>query len=144
MNKMLAMNATDVRKEWSAVCDSVIREKPQFIKRTRDYMMLSDLSVIEAMLEKYTFHAESFIEEDGSVTLGLDEIDLAENGIDEADAIRKLAAGILDYSEDYFNEFQYWYSSKNRKSHLPYVMKALIINDIEVLGGLIECRPGEI
>ena len=35
---MLMEQATTVRKEWSAVCDSVIHEKPKFIKRTRDKM----------------------------------------------------------------------------------------------------------
>ena len=33
---MLATSATEVRKEWSSVLDSVVRDKPQFIKRTRD------------------------------------------------------------------------------------------------------------
>lgn len=32
---MLMEQATTVRKEWSSVCDSVIHEKPKFIKRTR-------------------------------------------------------------------------------------------------------------
>ena len=43
MRDMLTLNATDVRKEWSTVIDNTIREKPQFIRRTRDYMMLADI-----------------------------------------------------------------------------------------------------
>ena len=43
---MLTMNATDVRKNWSEVSESVIREKPKFIKKTRDYMMLSNMEFI--------------------------------------------------------------------------------------------------
>jgi hypothetical protein len=143
MIDMLAMNATDVRKEWSVVCDSVIREKPKFIKRTRDYMMLSDISVIETLLESYAFHAESFIEEDGSVTLSLDEIDLAENGVDEKDAISNLAKGILEYAEIFYEDFRVW-AVGNRKAHVPYVIKALILGDTEKIGGLISCRHGKI
>ena len=37
---MLMEQATTVRKEWSSVCDSVIHDKPKFIKRTRDKMWL--------------------------------------------------------------------------------------------------------
>ena len=141
---MKAMNATQVRNEWSTVVDSVVREKPKFIKRTRDYMMLSNINVIESLLSAYDFTAEKYIEDNGSVTLGLAEIDLAENGKDEQEAIRKLAQAVLEYSEDYYNEFSLWYSSPNRKAHLPYVIKSLILNDVDKIGGLITCRPGEI
>jgi hypothetical protein len=143
MMQMLAMNATDVRKEWSSVCDSVIREKPAFIKRTRDFMMLSDLSVIEAFLEPYRFHAVRFVESDGSITLSLDEIDLVENGADDDDAVKKLAEGILEYADIYFERFASWSLNKNRKAHIPYIFKALILGDAKKIGGLISCHPGE-
>ena len=139
---MFAMNATQARNEWSTVVDTVIREKPQFIKRTRDYMMLSNMDTLEELLAIYSFHAEVFFEDDGSVTISLDEIDLVENGVDEHEAHLKLAKAILEYAEDYYKEFAYW-SRGSRKAHIPYVFKALIINDVEKIGGLIECRHGE-
>ena len=139
---MIAMNATQVRNEWSAIVDSVIREKPCFIKRTRDYMFLSDIGILENLLSAYTFHAEILYEDDGSVTLSLDEIDLIENGTDEKNALLKLAYAILEYSEDYYKDFTYW-ARGSRKLHLPYVFKSLILNDIEKIGSMIECRHGE-
>ena len=140
---MIAMNATQVRNEWSTVVDGVIRDKPRFIKRTRDYMMLSGLDDVENILSAYSFNAGVFAEADGSVTISLDEIDLAENDIDERGALRKLAAAILEYSQDYYNDFAYW-SRGSRKSHLPYVLKSLILNDVDKIRGLIKCRHGEI
>ena len=140
---MFAINATEVRNEWSTVVDSVIREKPKFIKRTRDYMLLSDLKIIENMLEAYTFTAEEFVEDDGSVTLSLNEIDLVENGKNKKEALFKMAKGILEYSEDYYKEFSYW-AVGDRRAHIPYVFKTLIINELEKIGGLITCRPGKI
>jgi len=142
VNDMLAMNATQVRNEWSAVVDAVIREKPQFIKRTRDYMLLSNVDTLERLLVAYSFHAAVFVEEDDSVTMSLDEIDLTENGEDERSARLKMANAILEYALDYYNDFAYW-ARGNREAHLPYVFKALILNDVEKIGGLIECRPGE-
>jgi hypothetical protein len=140
---MLVLNATDVRKEWSLVIDSVIREKPKFIKRTRDTLFLTDLSVLESLLSAYSFTADKYIEEDGSVTLSLIEFDLVENGENEPEALRKLAAAILEYAEDYYDDSAFWVRGA-RKAHLPYVFKALILNDVEKIGGLIECRLGEI
>ena len=140
---MFVMNATTVRNDWSSVAESVIREKPAFIKRTRDHMFLSDFSVMENLLSAYSFNAEAYEENDGSVTLSLDEIDLAENAVDLPSAIAKLANAILEYSEDYYKEFAYW-ARGSRKSHIPYVFKALILNDIDRIGGLIKCRHGKI
>ena len=141
---MIMINATDVRKEWSTIVDSVIRERPTFIKRTHDYMMLSDIHFVERLLEAYQFTARKYEEDDGSVTLSLAEIDLVENGINEDEAKAKLSKSILEYAEDYYNEFSFYFSAPNRKHHLPYVIKSLILNDVNKIGALIKCRHGEI
>ena len=103
---MLMEQATTVRKKWSAVCDSVIHEKPKFIKRTRDKMWFSNLETISEILEAYHFTAMKYIEDDGSVTLSLNEIDLVENGKNEQEARYNLAKSILEYSLDYYNEYE--------------------------------------
>lgn len=143
MNDMLTMNATDVRKDWSEVIDKVVREKPQFIKRTRDYLVLSDVSFMEILLNAYHFSAEKAIEDDGSVTLSLNEIDLVENGQTEDEAKRKLADSILEYSENFYHDFNYWSTAPNRKAHIPYVFKALILGNAERIGELIRCQDGK-
>ena len=143
MRDMLTLNATDVRKEWSMVIDSVVREKPQFIRRTRDYMMLADIDFLKLLLESYTFSANKFIEDDGSVTLELNEIDLVVNAKNEEEAKLKLAQEIIDYSEEFYTEFNLWSIAPNRKAHIPYVFKALILDDINEIGELISCQNGK-
>lgn len=143
MNEMLVMNATDVRKNWSEVSDTVIREKPQFIKRTRDYMCLASADFIQELLSAYTFTAQEFTESDGSITLSLNEIDIVENASNRADAKTQLAKAILEYSTDFYNDFSFWASAPNRKKHIPYVFKTLILDDIEKIGECIVCLNGE-
>ena len=141
---MFVMNATDVRKDWSRVADSVARERPQFIKRTHDEMILANLSLLENILDVYRFTAIEYIEDDGSVTLSLNEIDLIENDIDEQSAKYALARSILEYAEDYFNEFSLYSVAPNRKGHIPYVLKALIVDNTEKIGELITiCQNGK-
>ena len=101
---MILHNATDVRRNWSEVTGNVIREKPQFIKRTRDCMVLTDVKLFENLLEIYHMTADKFVEDDSSITLSL------------------------------------WSAAPNRKSHIPYVLKALIINDAVMIGEAIECQ----
>ena len=144
MPDMISINVTDVQKEWSTVVDSAIQEKPKFVKRTQDCMMILGVRFMETMLDAYRFTAERYEEDNGSITLGLNEIDLVENGIDENDARMKLSASILEYAEDYYNDFSLYYSSSNRRHHLPYVIKSLILNDVVKIRELIECQNGEI
>ena len=58
---MLTINATDARKNWSEVSESVIREKPKFIKKTRDYMMLSNTEFIKLLLSGYNFSVKIMV-----------------------------------------------------------------------------------
>lgn len=138
------LSSTDVRKDWSAVIDATVRIKPQFVKRTRDCMFLSDLHFMKDLLEGYTYTANRLEGDDGSVTLALNEIDLAENDADEDDTRLRLASAILEYAEDYYSDFSYWGSAPNRKSHIPYVFKALFIGDVQKIGESIQCQAGKI
>lgn len=143
MIDMLMEKATTVRKEWSSVCDSVIHEKPKFIKRTRDKMWFSNLETMADILEAYQFTAMKYIEDDGSVTLSLNEIDIVENGINESEARLNLAKAILEYSLEYYNEYEMYSHSANRKKHIPYIFKALIIDSPERIGDILQCQDGK-
>lgn len=143
MIELLMEKATDVRKDWSSICDSVIHDKPKFIKRTRDKMWFSNLDTMAEILEAYTFTAERFIEEDGSVTLSLNEIDLIENGLDDFSARYALGDAILDYAVEYYNDYAFYSRSPNRKGHVPYIFKALIMDNPQQIGESILCQDGK-
>lgn len=140
---MLMEQATTVRKEWSAVCDSVIHEKPKFIKRTRDKMWFSNLETISELLEVYHFSVMKYFEDDGSITLSLNEIDLVENGKDEQEARLNMGKAILEYALEYYNEYEMYSRSPNRKKHIPYIFKALIIDNPEKIGDMLQCQDGK-
>ncbi len=139
---MVTLNATEVRKEWSSVIDEAVHEKPVIIKRTRDRMMLSNIETIITILDRYSFHAVRFTEEDGSVTLSLDEIDLVENAPTEEEARRCLAESILEYAKEYYENYSVWSHAPNRRGHIPYVLKALVTDDAAALEESIRCRDG--
>lgn len=142
-NNIDYISATDARRDWSQLIDEVVHEKPQFIKRTRDNVLMTDLHLIKYLLAVYNFTATKYVENDNSVTLSLNEIDLATNGITEEDARQKLAYDILEYAKDYYNDFRYWSTAANRKKHIPYVLKALISQDMKEIGDSIQCQDGK-
>lgn len=141
---MLVMEqATEVRKEWSAVCDSVIHEKPKFIKRTRDRMWFSSLDTMADILEAYPFTAKVFRESDGSITLSMNEIDIVENGKTMEEARLMLGTSLLEYATDYYEDYELYSHSPNRKKHIPYVFRALIMDDPFQIGEAFICQDGK-
>lgn len=141
---MLTIKATDARKNWSEVLDSVVRHRPAFIKRTRDYLMLCSVDMMAEFICPAKIIAEVFTEEDGSVTLSTADMDIVAVGSNIGDAKKALAQNIMEYAEEYYEEFERYSKAPNRKSHLPYVMKVLAAKSHEELEGMIQCQAGEI
>jgi len=73
----------------------------------------------------------------------LNEIDLIENAPTEAEARELLAASIMEYAQDYYNDYNCYSNSPNRKKHIPYVFKALVLDDLKELGESIICQDGK-
>ena len=118
-------------KEWNTVSGSL---DPKDIKRMQE--MLERVPI-----NKFT--AVKYLENDDSVTLSLNEIDLVENGADEQEAKMKLAKSILEYSFDYYKDLNLNFHSRNRGDHFPYVTKALKIENPEKIGDMIQCQDGK-
>ncbi len=70
-------------------------------------------------------------EKDGSYTVAIDEMDIAENADTEERALIKLAASILDYAMEYYDNYHLYNGSSNRSGHLPYVTKAFLLGNAE-------------
>ena len=139
----MTINATEVRKEWSSVVDGVIRERPILIKRTRDKIWLSDVQTMADILNAYQFTAERFVEDDASITLSLNEMDLIKNAATETEARLLLAQSIAEYAAEYYEHYAVYSKAPNRKAHIPYVFKALLTEDINLLGESILCHDGK-
>ena len=143
MMELLMEKATQVRKEWSSVCDSVLHERPKFIKRTRDRLWFSSVETMEEILKGYSFSAVRYIEDDGSITLSLMEIDLIENGKNEQESRMALGEAILEYAMEYYENYALYSHSPNRKQHIPYIFKALIKDDPKRIGESVQCLDGK-
>ncbi|RYD06063.1 hypothetical protein N752_05920 [Desulforamulus aquiferis] len=82
------LNATDVRKDWGRFIDTVVREKPQMVKRNRDYFISFSLQQARLLLKDHHFNAQFLQEEDGSITATLTNFDFVVNTKDRETAIK--------------------------------------------------------
>ena len=123
--------------------DSVIRNKPAFVKRNRDYMMLCTTDTISQLVSGVKYMANQFEEKDGGITLSLIDMDIVSYGADLQSAKESLVQDIIEYAEDYYSNFELYVNSPNRKAHLPYVMKALTAKTPKELEDAVVCQTGK-
>ena len=123
------LNATDVRREWSKFIDDVKWVKPALVKRNRDIIAVLSIDLIEFILKEYRLTVDVRQEEDGSYTGILKEIDLMANAADMESLELELARELIEYSEEYINEFGLYYNSPNRKNHFAYIYRTMLASD---------------
>ena len=138
----LSTNASYVRQNWSTTIDSVVHSRPAFVKRTHDNITMMDSRLLKYLLLSLIFHVDIDTEDDGSVTGYLTELDLVENAPSKDSCVEKLLAGMRDYAQDYYNDFNLWSNAPNRQSHIPYVLKILSSDDDELRRSMI-CQNGK-
>lgn len=144
MNRIVdyCKSASDVRKEWSSTIDTVMRERPAFIQRTRDHLILLDVATLRLAFKNLTFDLLVYEEKDGSVTCTEDHLDLVENAASVDECIQQMIAALRDYANDFYREFALWSKAPNRTSHIPYVLKVLASTDEEIRED-IRCHAGK-
>lgn len=93
--------------------------------------------VEDNLLSAYQFRPEVLPEEDGSVTIALDEIDWAVNAATRDEAALQLVADVKDYATRYVQQAQLFFNAPNRKGHLPWVLRILLCDSDEEIRRVI-------
>lgn len=130
--------ASQVRKEWSAFIDRVLHEKPAMIKRNRDQIAALSLDHLKTLLSTVKFTVSYHQEEDASWTAILSNFDLVVNAKTKKEALEDLAQDLIEYANEYMDEFDQYYRSTNRKQHFPYVINVLIQKDLKAVMELLD------
>lgn len=131
-------NATDVRANFGGFIDSIIREKPQAIKRNRDVIVALSVAQLKELLRVYelTFAYEQ--DEDGRYVGSLEQIeDIVADGKDLDELKYELARQLIEYARDYENQYTLYYNAPNRHKHAPYIWRVLLENDVESVAEMI-------
>jgi hypothetical protein len=135
---------SEARRQFSALYDSIYNAlKPAIIRRGREEeVLLLRKDMLKSALEKYVLSAEALEEDDGSVTLALDELDIAVNAPTLEEAFDELVRELKLYAQDYLDRIQLFLNAPNRRHHLPYILRIALCGSDEEIKGLVElvCR----
>ncbi|MEE1240045.1 MAG: hypothetical protein UHO61_09010 [Acutalibacteraceae bacterium] len=139
---MVSVNATDVRKNWSTYLDNV-RSKPVFIKRTHDFSALMDIDSLKLALSYVPVTYSKLIDEDGSIVISSNDMDVVSTGKNEQEALSNFANDLFEYAQEFYDEFEFWSSAPNRAKHVPMVLKILTSDSLQEVEEMLICQNGQ-
>ena len=121
MNKI---NVTDARKDMSAFFDSVIHEKPVILKRRKYEAVLIERSLLQMMLEYATIEV-SCVQTKEKWIYHATLLDIFAEGETKVEAETNLCEALLNYANDVYENFMFYYYGQNIKNKLPYIFHIL-------------------
>ncbi len=132
------LNATDVRANFGGFIDTIVREKPQAVKRNRDVIMAFSKQQMKELLAVYELTFEYEQDEDGRYAGSIEQIeDIVADG-ESLDQLRyELARHLVEYALDYENNYSQFYNSPNRHKHAPYILRVLMEDDVESVARMV-------
>ena len=134
------LNLTDARKEFSSLYDQVFNSfKPTIIKRKKsEEVIVLRVDQQKMLLVYYSLKPEIITEDDGTITLALDSLEIYANGPSLEDAINDLVEDLKIYAADYLQRSQLFLNAPNRKSHFPYILRVLLCDSDKEIRDLLE------
>lgn len=134
------LNLTDARKEFSSLYNQVFNMyQPAIITRKKsEEVMVLRVDQQKMLLTNYSLRPEVIQEEDNTITLALDDLELYSNGSNLDEAVNDLIEDLKIYASDYLQRSQLFLNAPNRKSHFPFILRVLLCESDEEIRQLLE------
>lgn len=138
MSAAVYINSTEVRKDFSSTIDRVIYCKPQFVQRTHNRMVMIEEGELNSLLSNLTIPVKFIKEDDGSFIATNSVIeDVFSAGATKETAMSELCKDLIEYAQDYYDDYDLYSKTPNRKKHAPYVMRILSSPSMESVRGML-------
>ncbi len=133
-------NLTTARQGFSELYTETFAQcRPSIIKRNKgEEILLIRADLQKMMLSAYTIKVKILNENDGSVTVTTEPLELWSNACDENTAMDELIKDLKMYADDYLSRAHYFLQSPNRKEHFPYVLRIAMCHSDEEIKEALE------
>ena len=134
------LNLTDARKSFSSLYDEVFNAfKPTIVKRKKsEEILLLRVDLQKMLLSTFSLQPEILVEDDNTVTLTINELDIYANANTKEEAINELVIDLKQYAQDYIHRSQLFLHSPNRRQHFPYVLRIILCDTDDEIRDLLE------
>jgi antitoxin YefM len=139
MTMLSELQFTEARNQFSTLYDSVFNSfNPAIVKRKQtEQVAMLRVDLLKMVLEDYKLNPEVLQEDDGSITLALDSLDIYANNSTLDLAIKDLIEELKIYAQDYLDRSQLFFHAPNRKPHFPYILRILLCDNDEEIRTLL-------
>ncbi len=130
-------------EEWDAAVDQAADEKPWIIEIKGRRMLLVNFEILEIILSRFEYTVDEVTATDGSVTLYWmmsNYVQTIVHAATKEQALKKMAKSIRQYAENFYNDSEKMKADYAQK-YIPYIFKALILNDVKKIREHIVCTP---
>ncbi|WP_019123927.1 hypothetical protein [Brevibacillus massiliensis] len=134
MTMLFELEFSEAISDFSGVLDRVQNLIPVAIKprkQSETHTFLLNDTLVQQLLQGVKFEVKLFREEDGSITLGMDELELYANGETEEKALEELAEDVMIYAQEYMEDPNRYFNAPNHCHHFPYLFKVLMCKNKE-------------
>ena len=83
------------------------------------------------------FRVTVYTEDDGTVTLSMDDMDLVVNAPSKEESIKALCRDMVEYAEEYRKAFAMYSAAPNRVAHAPLVKEILSVTPQELRDAIV-------
>lgn len=131
---------TNARKAFTELFDDVWhRSLPAIVNRKQaEEVLLLRRDLQQYILQTYAFRPEVLPEDDGSITIAIDGLDIVVNAPTRSEAIEELVQELKIYAEDYRDNLNLFLNAPNRKAHFPYVLRIWLCENDQEIKSLLE------
>jgi len=138
-------SATVVRNNFSDTIDKAIYDRPQFINRTKDLALLVGAELLNNILSSAVIHYSAEYDKSSKtyVLTNAEIDDILASGETLEDALNDLSNNLLEYAHEYYDEFGLYSRTPNRKAHLPYVIRILMLENPQNVKEMLVCQNGK-
>jgi len=139
MTMLSELQFTEARNQFSTLYDSVYNSfNPAIVKRKQtEQVAMLRVDLLKMVLEDYKLIPEVIQEDDGSITLALDSLELYANNSTLDLAAKDLIEDLKIYAQDYLDRSQLFFHAPNRKPHFPFVLRILLCDNDEEIRTLL-------
>ncbi len=138
-------SATVVRSNFSDTIDKAIYDRPQFINRTKDVTLLVGAELLNSILSSSVIHYSAHYDKKDKIYVitntEIEDIIASGDSLEEAET--DLAASLLEYAHEYYDEFGLYSRTPNRKGHLPFVIRLLSLDNVDKVKEMLVCQNGK-
>jgi PHD/YefM family antitoxin component YafN of YafNO toxin-antitoxin module len=140
MTMLSEFQFTEARNDFSNLYNEVYNAlKPVIVRRKqKEQVLLMRIDLQKVLLEEFKLKPKKLTENDGSITLALDEIELYVNADTTEKAVEELIQDIKNYAQDYIQRPQLFLNAPNRRSHFPYILRVLLCDNDDEIKSLLE------